>query len=42
MTIDKGALEAAIFSAIFDPGGEVGMKHDRSLNAPAQLTGKPE
>jgi hypothetical protein len=28
---DTARLEKAVFDAIFDPGAEVGMKHDRSL-----------
>lgn len=49
--IDKQALEAAIRDAIFDPGAEVGMKHDRTLtewqtdavmNALARLASLPQ
>src|SRR6476469_4661679 len=31
MSTDSVELERAISSAIFDPGAEVGMKHDRTL-----------
>jgi hypothetical protein len=30
---DTARLEKAVFDAIFDPGAEVGMKHDRSLTS---------